>query len=75
MTKNKRFGASPLPALIKSTRQSAHLTQTQAGLLIHSALRSWQAYESGDRKLHPGLWELFQLKIARDTHNPNSTPP
>lgn len=62
MTKNKPFGASPLPVLIKSTRLEAHLTQTQAGLLIHSALRSWQSYESGDRKLHPGLWELFQLK-------------
>lgn len=75
MIKTKPFGASPLPALIKSTRLAAHLTQTQAGLLVHSALRSWQAYESGERKLHPGLWELFQLKIAPGTHNPDSTPP
>lgn len=54
---------SPAPADIRAARQSAGLTQTQAAALIHGTMRAWQEYEAGNRKLHPGLWELFQRKL------------
>ena len=30
--------------------------------LIHSTLRTWQDWEAGKARMHPGLWELFILK-------------
>jgi DNA (cytosine-5)-methyltransferase 1 len=45
-------------------REVAGLTQAEAGALIHGTLRAWQDYEGGQRRLHPGLWELFQIKVA-----------
>jgi DNA-binding transcriptional regulator YiaG len=55
---------SPTPADIRTAREAAGLTQTQAAALVHSALRSWQQWEAGDRAMHPGLWELFRIKTA-----------
>lgn len=55
---------SPTPEQIKQSRMDAGLTQTQAANLIYSKLRSWQHWEDGDRKMHPGLYELFMIKIA-----------
>ena len=54
----------PDPATIKATRISAGLTQTQAGELIGGSLRAWQDYEYGKRRMHPGLWELFEIKSS-----------
>lgn len=55
---------TPTPSDIKAARYEAGLTQTQAAELVHSKLRTWQQWEAGDREMHPGLWELFCLKIA-----------
>jgi DNA (cytosine-5)-methyltransferase 1 len=52
----------PTPANIRAAREAAGLTQTQAAALIHSALRSWQQWEAGDRSMHPAFWELFSIK-------------
>lgn len=30
--------------------------------MIHCGLRAWQKWEAGDRKMHPAMWELFQMK-------------
>lgn len=30
--------------------------------MIHCGLRAWQKWEAGDRKMHPAMWELFQIK-------------
>lgn len=49
---------------IRATRRKAGLTQTEAGALIHTPLHTWQQWESGEHKMHPGLWELWRLKIA-----------
>ncbi|HAZ61178.1 MAG TPA: transcriptional regulator [Gammaproteobacteria bacterium] len=27
--------------------------------------RVWQQWEAGDRRMHPAMWELFQIKIKR----------
>jgi putative transcriptional regulator len=56
--------SSPAPEEIRAARAAAGLSQTAAAELVHSKLRTWQQWEAGDRKMHPGLWELFRLKIA-----------
>jgi DNA-binding XRE family transcriptional regulator len=67
--KKLTIGDNPSPAEIRRAREDAGLTQTQAGELIHATLRAWQNYETDDssaehRKMHPALWELFQVKCA-----------
>ena len=55
----------PKPSEIAAARAAAGLTQTEAAERIHGKLRTWQDYEGGQRKMHPGLWELFRLKTGR----------
>ena len=64
----KGLRANPTPAEVLAAREAAGLSQTAAAVLVYSALRSWQQWEAGDRRMHPGLWELFRIKAA-------STPP
>ena len=54
--------ANPSPEQIRAARETLGLTQTEAGALIYVGLRAWQQYEAGDRRLHPGLWELWRIK-------------
>lgn len=54
--------SNPAPEDIRAGRESAGLTQTAASMLVHSTLRRWQEWEEGKHRMHPGLWELFQLK-------------
>lgn len=56
---------TPTPDQIKQARKSADLSQTAAAELIHSTLRTWQDWEAGIAKMHPGLWELFLIKVDR----------
>lgn len=56
---------NPSPDEIRAARAAARLTQTEAAGRIHSTLRAWQEWEAGNRRMHPGLWELFQLKNAK----------
>ncbi|HCF5954728.1 helix-turn-helix domain-containing protein [Pseudomonas aeruginosa] len=56
--------SSPAPTEIRAAREAAGLSQTAAAELVHSKLRTWQQWEAGDRRMHPGLWELFRLKTA-----------
>jgi len=55
---------SPSPGEIRSRRTAAGLTQTAAAALIHSSKRTWQDWEAGIARMHPGLWELFLHKTA-----------
>jgi len=55
---------NPTPAMIRQTRESAKLTQTQAATLIHCGLRAWQEWEAGNRRMHPALWSLFLIRIS-----------
>jgi DNA-binding transcriptional regulator YiaG len=50
------------PEAIKEMREKAGLSAAQAARSVQIADRSWQRYESGDRKIPPGLVELFCLK-------------
>ena len=58
----------PVPDDIRAARTAAGLTQTKAGDLVHASLRTWQQWEAGDRKMHPGLFELFKLKTRQEKH-------
>ena len=53
---------NPTPDEIVGERFNARLTQTEAARLIHSTLRTWQDWEAGKARMHPGLWELFIIK-------------
>lgn len=55
----------PTPAEIQRAREAAGLTQTEAGERIYSKLRTWQDWEGGQRRMHPGLFELFLLKTGQ----------
>ena len=54
--------ASPTPEEIREARKVLGLTQTAAAATIYSTLRAWQEWEAGNRRMHPGLWELFRTK-------------
>jgi DNA-binding transcriptional regulator YiaG len=56
--------ANPDPATIRAARETAGLTQTAAGAVVYSSLGAWQQWEAGLRRMHPGLWELFQIKTT-----------
>jgi putative transcriptional regulator len=63
----------PEPDVIRAARNTAGLTQTEAGDVVHASLRTWQQWEAGDRKMHPGLFELFKLKTGRDRRKHQSS--
>lgn len=58
---------NPTPEEIRAARDAAGLSQTAAALLIHSTMRTWQDWEAGAAKMHPGLWELFRAKVGEST--------
>jgi DNA (cytosine-5)-methyltransferase 1 len=59
---NRSKARNPTPAEIRAAREEAGLTLAAAAALVHSALRSWQQWEAGERKMHPAFWELFTIK-------------
>ncbi len=58
-------GRNPTPAQIRAAREVAQLTQTEAAAKIGGTLRAWQDYEGGQRRMHPGLFELFLIKTGQ----------
>ena len=54
---------NPTPEQIRAARDAAGLSQADAASLIYSTERTWQGWEQGERRMHPGLWELFLRKI------------
>lgn len=71
---NRRPSAdsNPAPDAIKAARAAAGLTQTQAAKLVHMEQRGWARWESGDRRMHPAIWELWQIKIGASDQSPVS---
>lgn len=53
---------NPTPEEIRARRVALGLSQSQAADLIHATDRTWEGWEQGRRRMHPGLWELFLLK-------------
>ena len=57
--------AKPLAPAIRSARHAAGLTQTEAAVLVHASLRTWQQWEAGVRGMPAGLFELFMIKTGQ----------
>ena len=57
----------PTPKQIRSARNKAGLTQTNAALLVYSTLRTWQNWESEKvpDQMHPAIFQLFLLKTKQ----------
>jgi len=62
--------STPAPEAIRAARAASGLTQTEAARLIYASMRAWQQWESGERPMHPGLFELFRLKAKISPANP-----
>lgn len=62
-------GRAPQAAVIRAARLNAGLTQRQAAEMIYATERAWQAWEQAERPLHPGLWELFRIRLAQRVNN------
>jgi putative transcriptional regulator len=60
---------TPQPDEIREARERAGLTPRQAGALVYVTGSKWEACEAGTARMHPGLWELFAIKLRwqRDT--------
>ena len=57
--KTTKRWCSPAARLIRQTRIARGLTQKEAGAACMSALRSWQDWEDGKRRMHPAIWQVF----------------
>jgi hypothetical protein len=65
--KTPRLGRNPTAAEIVAAREAAGHTQTEAGAVVYTNLRTWQAWEGEtgadtSRRMHPALWELYLIK-------------
>lgn len=65
--RRRSSGSSPAPADIRAARERAGLTQADAAERIHGKLRTWEDWEGGRAKMHPGLFELFLIKTGQPT--------
>jgi len=56
--------APPSPDEIRTARDAAGLTQTDAAELVYRTKRNWQQWEGNERAMDVALWELFLFKIG-----------
>ncbi|HFH4043689.1 MULTISPECIES: helix-turn-helix domain-containing protein [Pseudomonadaceae] len=56
---------NPAPDAVRLARHAAGLTQTEAAKIVSASMRAWQQWESGERAMPPGLFELFMLKTRQ----------
>ncbi len=63
----RRTGEVPKPGELRALRKRLGLTQDEMGELVHSTWHSYSQWERGRRRMHPGLWELLQIKAQRVT--------
>lgn len=57
--------APPSPEHIRAARESLGLSQSAAGALCFAALRTWQAWEGGERNMSPATWGWWLLRSQR----------
>lgn len=56
---------NPTPYQIRAVRLAAGLSQPEAGELILASKRSWENWEQGRVKMHPGLFDYFLIKTKQ----------
>lgn len=52
----------PSPERVRAARAKAGHTQAQAATVVHSTVRRWREWETGDHRMHPALWELYLIR-------------
>lgn len=62
--------SKPAPNQIKTVREAARLSQSEAAELIHATRRTWQNWEAPEgsanhRAMPAAAWELFEDKARR----------
>jgi hypothetical protein len=55
----------PRPARVATARAVAGDTQLEAAVRVRGSKRSWEKWESGERRMHPGLFELYCIKTGQ----------
>lgn len=55
----------PTPEEWRALRESAGLTQTQAGDLVCTPLRTVQGWEDGSRRIPAMAWKLLNIEVER----------
>lgn len=61
---------NPRPAEVVAARERVQKArdlniteaQTFCAALVHTTIRTWQQWETDDRRMHPAFWELFERK-------------
>jgi DNA-binding transcriptional regulator YiaG len=56
---------------IAALRAANGLTQAAMARLLHTSAGVFRQWESGNRRMHPAMWELLRIKLA---HNTDSQP-
>jgi DNA-binding transcriptional regulator YiaG len=67
--RGKSAARNPKPAEIRALRESAGLSQAEAGAMVHTTGEVWKGWETEDgsvkhRRMHPAFWELFRRKLG-----------
>lgn len=60
---HRTAASNPLPATIKAVRLAAGWTQRQCADALYVTVNGYQKWESGERPMPPGLFELLAIKI------------
>jgi len=55
---------APTAKQVRDLRLQGSLTQEEAAAVVYLSRSAWQKIESSQRKLSPGLWELWQIKTG-----------
>ena len=55
----------PTPEEIRAAREKTGLTPPKAAALVYVDRTTWTRAETGQRKMHPAIFELFLIKTGQ----------
>ncbi len=55
---------SPTKEEIRSLREQAGWTPSQSAIACKTSYRAYVQWESGDRAMHPGTWDLMRIRAV-----------
>jgi transcriptional regulator with XRE-family HTH domain len=62
----------PTKEQIREARLAAGLSQSKAAELVCVGTRAWQRWEYGERRMSPGTWLLFQMRLREESRDTQS---
>lgn len=66
-SRDKSQASNPSTDQIVSARNAVGYTQKQAAEKIMHSVRTWEKWETGERRMHPALFDYFLLKTGQKT--------